>query len=78
MKNSEKIHNIIADIMDKNGLNIIEALIELCTENELEIDEIIKQCDEVLIERIKKCAIDEKMIQRKLYDKREKELPLDD
>lgn len=77
MKNAEKLHQKIVDVMEETNENIIDAIIHFCSVNELDIEDVIKQCDEVIIERLKKCAISENMLRRSFIRESTEELYLE-
>jgi hypothetical protein len=73
---SENIHLEIVSIQKQLKCSFFEAVLEFCQINELEIEDIVKKMDQNMIEKLKQCAIDENMLQKKSREKRPKTLPI--
>lgn len=76
-KKSEKLHEQLAIIMNNTGQNIFDAVLDFCSENDLEIEDVIAQFDPVILERLKKCAISANMIRKCDMEDSTQELPLE-
>jgi hypothetical protein len=64
-KQSERLHAALAEITERLQCSFFDACIELCKDNELDPEDLVKQLDEFTIDRVKQCAIDEHMICKK-------------
>lgn len=74
MIEQEILHTKIVEIMDEHNFNIIEATLEFCNRNDILPEEVVKMMDIITLQRLKKCARDEKMIQKKYLKDIENEL----
>lgn len=77
MKRSEQLHECLVEIMNETGQNIFDAALDFCETHDIEIDELVKQCDSSIVDRIKQCAISENMIRRSVIGEPECELNLE-
>jgi hypothetical protein len=76
-KNTEKLHLYLADMMEQNDCNIFEAVVDFCSEHEIEIEDFISQCDELTVKRIRQCAIEEHMIRKQNLPEQDSPLPFE-
>jgi hypothetical protein len=65
------------DIAEELKCGIMEAALEFCKDNELEPEDLVSCLDGLTIERIKKDAIENRAIQKRVMGKIPKELPFE-
>lgn len=69
MSESEKLHEIIADIADKKKIGIFEAVILFSTDNNVDIEDIVKVLDDGIKEKLKQDALKMGIVcNRKLFE----------
>lgn len=76
-KQSERLHTALAEISEKLNCSFFDACLELCKENEIDPEDLIKELDSFTIDRVKQCAIDERMICKKDLHLEVKQLPFE-
>lgn len=76
-KHNEAIHLEITKLMHSLQCNFWDACVEFCANNDIEPDDFVKQIDDVTINRIKQCAIEQRMIRRKILGDRINKLPFE-
>lgn len=64
MKHSEKVLNRLAEIIEQQDLDIIEACAAFCNENDLDPTDFIKSLDKAAIEKLKYEAIKANRVRR--------------
>jgi len=64
-KQSERLHAALAEISERLKCSFFDACIELCKENELDPEDLVKQLDSFTIDRVKQSAIDDRMVSKK-------------
>lgn len=63
-KQSENLHNEIAKVMDDLKCSFIEAILEVCQNNQIDPEDIVKQMDSITKTRAKQCAIENRMVRK--------------
>lgn len=76
-KRSENLHAEISKIALENKCSFVDAVLEFCEQNQLDPEDVVKQMDTVTLERLKKSAIDERLIQKKIIKTHSQELPME-
>jgi hypothetical protein len=61
-KNNEKFAKIILEFARVNNLNLVEALVSYCEDNEMEMEDVIKLLDKSMKKRIEVEAIENRYV----------------
>ncbi len=62
MANSEGILKQLMDIMQEHQIDIIDALVLLCEEQDIEPNEVVKSLDANLVARLQQTAIESRRV----------------
>lgn len=62
MQKSEDFSQSLIQFSIHSGLNIIDAIVSYCEDNDILMEEIIPLLDKNIIDRIKVCGVEEKYI----------------
>lgn len=73
-KQSERIHLAIVQLMEELQCDFWDACLEFCSRGEIDPVDLVKQMDAVTLERVKQCAIEQRMIRRCFIRDRSQEL----
>ena len=61
---SEKLHAQISDLAQRLGCSFIEATLEFCQDNQIDPEDLVKKMDDITKERLRRSAIDERMVRK--------------
>lgn len=76
MKQNEKLHTEISQIVDRLNCSFVEAVLEFCEYHQYEPEDVVKQMDIFTKDRLKQSAIDERMVRKTIYTSYSIKLPL--